>query len=110
MESVLCLTEPPRIVGNYESEISKVAICTGSSGDAIDAAIHNDCDLIVTGDVRHHQAQKAREMRLNIIDAGHYGTEYIFIRNFAGKLRKAIQNRAEILESKVIVNPFDSVL
>ena len=110
VESVLELTEAPRIVGKCDAVISKVAICSGSSGGAIDAAIDNDCDLIVTGDVRHHQAQKSREMGLNIIDAGHYGTEHIFIRNFAGKLRKAIQNRAVILESNAIVNPFDSMI
>jgi putative NIF3 family GTP cyclohydrolase 1 type 2 len=60
--------------------------------------------------VRHHQAQKAREMGLNIIDAGHYGTEYIFVKNFVEKLRKSVQNQVEILESNVIVDPFDFML
>ncbi len=107
VESALNLTKPPQIVGNPDASIRNVAICTGSAGDSIDAAIRNDCDLLITGDVRHHQAQKAREMGLNIIDAGHYGTEYIFVKNFAEKLRKAVQDQVEILESNVIVNPFD---
>lgn len=111
VENVLDLTEPPKIVGSHSATVSTVAVCTGAGGnDAIDAAIFNGCDLFITGDVRHHQAQKAREMGLNIIDAGHYGTEYIFIKNFADKLRKAVQNRVEILESNVIVNPFDSMV
>ena len=110
VESVLNLTEPPKIVGNPDASVLTVAICTGAGGDSLDAVIRNNCDLFITGDVRHHQAQKAREMGLNIIDAGHYGTEYIFIKNFVEKLKKAVSNQVEILESNVIVNPFDSVL
>ena len=110
VESVLNLTKPPKIVGNPDATIVEVAISTGSAGDSIDAAIRNCCDLLITGDVRHHQAQKAREMGLNIIDAGHYGTEYIFVKNFVEKLRKSVQNQVEILESNVIVDPFDFML
>ncbi|GAB1475252.1 Nif3-like dinuclear metal center hexameric protein [Bacillota bacterium] len=111
VETALELTGPPKIVGNQNAVITRVAICTGAGGDSIDAAIRNGCNLFITGDVRHHQAQKAREMGLNIIDAGHYGTEYIFIKNFADKLRKAVNNTAvEILESEVVVNPFDSMV
>lgn len=110
VESVLGLTEPPKVVGNPNATVLTAAICTGAGGDSIDAAIHNDCDLFITGDIKHHQAQKAREMGLNIIYAGHYGTESIFIHNFAEKLRKVVQDQVEILESNVIVNPFDSMV
>lgn len=110
VETSLNLTEAPKIVGDQEAIINKVAICTGAGGDSIDAVIRNDCDLFITGDVRYHQAQKAREMGLNIIDAGHYGTEYIFIKNFAQKLEKAVEGQVEILESNATVNPFDSMV
>ncbi|NLT48744.1 MAG: Nif3-like dinuclear metal center hexameric protein [Clostridiales bacterium] len=110
VESVLNLAEPPKVVGNPNATIRTVGICTGAGGDSIDAAIENGCDLFITGDVKHHQAQKAREMGLNIIDAGHFGTEYIFTQNFAEKLKKAVGDQVEILESNVIVNPFDSML
>lgn len=110
VESVLKLTEPLRIVGNLKSKISTVAISSGAGAFAMDAAIKNRCDLFITGDVKYHQAQKAKEMGLNIIDAGHYGTEYIFIENFANKLRKAVGDKVEIIESASLVNPFDSVV
>lgn len=110
VESVLDLKESPKVVGNPDASVRTVGICTGAGGDSIDAAIENGCDLFITGDVKHHQAQKAREMGLNIIDAGHYGTEYIFTQNFAGKLKKAVGDQVEILESNAIVNPFDSML
>ncbi len=110
VESVLELTEPPKVVGNPSAQIHTVGVCTGAGGDSIDAAIENGCDLFITGDVKHHQAQKAREMGLNLIDAGHFGTEYIFTENFAQKLKKAVGDQVEVLESNVIVNPFDSVI
>lgn len=109
-EKVIKLKEHVRIVGDPEQIIETVAVCTGAGGDSIDAVIRNKCDLYITGDVRHHEAQIAKEMGLCLIDAGHYGTEYFFTENFANQLRKATEGQVEILESNVIVNPFDSVL
>lgn len=110
VEEVLKLTEKPRIVGNPKAKISTVAISSGAGSYALDAVIQNGCDLFITGDVKYHNAQKAKEMGLNVIDAGHYGTEYIFIENFASKLRKAVGDKVEIIESQALVNPFDSVV
>ncbi len=110
VEKVLNLTEKPRVVGDLNAKISNVALSTGSGAESMDAAIQNHCDLFITGDVKYHQAQKAKEMGLNVIDAGHYGTEYIFIENFANILRKAVEGKAEIIESTSLVNPFDSVV
>lgn len=33
----------------------------------------------MTGDIGHHDGIDAVEQGLSVIDAGHYGTEYIFI-------------------------------
>ena len=35
--------------------------------------------MLVTGDIGHHDGIDAVEQGLAVIDAGHYGTEYIFI-------------------------------
>ena len=72
--------------------------------------IKNSCDLFITGDVKHHEAQIAKEMGLCVIDAGHFGTENIFVENFAEKLKKATRDAVEVLEAKSIVNPFDPVI
>ena len=34
-------------------------------------------DTYITGDVKYHEAQHAQELGINIIDAGHFGTESI---------------------------------
>ena len=70
------------------------------------AAIRNGCDLFITGDVRHHEAQIAIEKGICVIDAGHYGTEKIFAENFADKLKKNVGSAIQIIESEINTNPF----
>ena len=36
-------------------------------------------DVLVTGDIGHHDGLDAVAQGLAVIDAGHYGTEYIFM-------------------------------
>ena len=60
-----------------KNRIHKVAICPGSGGDLIDTAIEKGADCYITGDVKYHQAQKAKG-KLSVIDAGHFYTEYPF--------------------------------
>lgn len=110
VEKILKLTEKVRVVGDPDKSIVEVAICTGAGTSSIDAVLKNNCDLFITGDVTHHTAQKAKESGLAVIDAGHYGTEKIFSENFAEKLKKATEDKVEIIESNVIVNPFNSMV
>jgi len=63
-----------RIAGKPES-IERVAVLPGSGGSAIDAAAAAGADVLVTGDVDHHQAQHATDLGLGVIDAGHAPTE-----------------------------------
>lgn len=110
VEELLKLRDHVRIVGDPTKMITTVGLCTGAGGDSIEAAIRNGCDLFITGDVRHHEAQMAKEMGLCIIDAGHYGTESIFSGNFAAKLRKATGDKVDVIESNILVNPFDHMV
>jgi GTP cyclohydrolase I len=110
VEQVLRLKDHVKTVGDPDRLITMVGLCTGAGGDSIEAAIRNGCDLFITGDVRHHEAQMAKEMGLSLIDAGHYGTESIFAENFAEKLRKSTEGKVEIIESNIVVNPFESVV
>lgn len=110
VETVLKLKDHVRLVGSPSKKVTTVGLCTGAGGDSIEVLTPGDCDLYITGDVKHHHAQMAKEIGLSIIDAGHYGTESIFVENFSSTLRKISKGEVEILESKIIVNPFDSVV
>ncbi len=64
-----------RFVGDPEDVVKTVALCSGAGGDGIYSAYHAGADVYVTSDIRHHEAQLAFELGINIIDAGHFETE-----------------------------------
>lgn len=70
--------EHVRIYGEGNKRIRKVAISPGSGGDMISDAIKMGADVLITGDVKHHEALDAMENGISIIDAGHFGTEKLF--------------------------------
>jgi len=63
-----------RVVGNSEQIVRSVAAIGGSGGGEI-SSIPADIDVLVTGDVKYHQALEAQNRGLAIVDAGHAGTE-----------------------------------
>ncbi len=110
IEDALGVKGQMKTSGDMDKMIKTVGLCAGSGIDSMMAAIKNDCDLFLTGDIRHHEAQTAKESGLCVIDAGHYGTERIFTENFAGKLKKAVGTKIEVLESEINSNPFNLVV
>ena len=68
-----------KVFGNLDSMIGRVAVCTGAGKSMIDECIKENCDLLITGDMSYHAALDAVSQGLNIIDAGHYGTEIMFV-------------------------------
>lgn len=67
-----------RFYGNPDREVETAAICTGSGKSMIKDAIRAGADVYVTGDIDHHTGIDAVAEEIAVIDAGHYGTEYIF--------------------------------
>ena len=65
--------------GNEDDRINTVAMVPGSGKDEIGLAAKRGADVIITGDVPYHYAMDSRALNLDIIDAGHYGIEHIFI-------------------------------
>lgn len=64
-----------RYLGNPETLVRTVALCSGSGGDGIYAAFRAGAEVFVTSDIRHHEAQLAAELGLCLIDGGHFETE-----------------------------------
>lgn len=61
--------------GDLNKEIEKVAVMGGSGAFAIDKCIDEKIDLLITGDIKYHDGQKASENNLAILDIGHYNSE-----------------------------------
>ena len=74
-----------RYCGDIKKQVQKIAICSGAGGDVIPAAIGKGADVLITGDTKYHQMLDVKD-DINIIDAGHFGTECIVAELFAGIL------------------------
>ena len=56
-----------------------VAVGGGSCGSMLEETALTGCDTFVTADVKHDQFLRAKELGLNLIDAGHFNTENVVI-------------------------------
>jgi len=71
------------VIGPLDKVIKKVAVCGGSGASLIHKAVFAGADVLVTGDVKYHEAQDALAAGIAIIDAGHFATEQPVIRYVA---------------------------
>ncbi|WP_373217499.1 Nif3-like dinuclear metal center hexameric protein [Ruminococcus sp. 5_1_39BFAA] len=78
-----------KVYGDPEGEVECAAICTGSGKSMLGEALASGADVYVTGDIDHHTGIDAVAQGLYLIDAGHYGTEYIFMDAMKEKLNQA---------------------
>ncbi len=81
-------------------KIKKVAISPGSGKGMSSYAIAAGAQVLITGDITHHDGLDASEDGLTIIDAGHYGTEHIFVKDMKKRLL-AIDSKLEIKTEKL---------
>lgn len=72
-----------RVAGTPEKLVKKVAVCGGSGASLIKEASQAGADVLVTGDVKYHEAQQAIAAGLAIIDAGHFATEQPVVEHLA---------------------------
>lgn len=92
--------------GNLDRVISKIGLCTGAGAEFTEAAAQQGCEAFITGDVKYHQAQDAREMGICLIDAGHYGTEKIFPAVMKIQLEKVLEKDVVVTASEIDLDPF----
>ena len=80
--------EHVKVFGDPEKEICCMAVSPGSGKSAVNPAVLKGADVLVTGDIGHHEGLDAVAQELAVIDAGHYGTEYFFIRDMERFLKR----------------------
>ena len=67
-----------KVFGDLTQTLERVAIVPGSGKDYIQLSVKKNADVLITGDIGHHNGIDALMQGLNVIDAGHYGLEKIF--------------------------------
>jgi dinuclear metal center YbgI/SA1388 family protein len=94
--------------GDENRIIKSIAFINGSGGGSIEKiiGIHNP-DCIITGDVGYHHVKYAIESGAAVIDAGHFGTEFIFKKLLAESVGKVLYDeKIPVVISDVEKNPF----
>lgn len=76
------------VIGPTERNISRVAVCGGSGGSLIQSAVGKGADVLITGDIKYHEAREAVSLGLTVIDAGHARTESVIIPALVRYLRE----------------------
>lgn len=76
------------VYGATDKIVKRVAISPGSGKGMVEHAVQKGADLLITGDIGHHDGIDAVEAGLTVVDAGHYGLEYIFIDYMAKYLER----------------------
>ncbi len=78
-----------RVCGDWERSISRVALLGGAGGDAVYAAKEAGADVLVTGEIKHHQALEAQVLGIAVVEAGHYETERVVLEPLMNRLQEA---------------------
>lgn len=84
-------------------EVSVFAVCSGSGSSMLEYAKNLGADTLITGDVKHDRWVAAENLEMNIIDAGHFGTEKFFYE----PIFKLLKNYAECL--KYEKKPYETI-
>ena len=96
-----------RVFGDLDSPVRTVAVMPGSGGGFIQDALAAGADVMITGDVGHHEGIDAVAQGLAVIDAGHYGIEKLFIYYMEEFMKRELPGvqiyKAEIREPFIVV-------
>lgn len=71
---------------DVKKSVRKIAVSSGTGGSNIFEAAQLGADVLVTGEIRHHEINAANALGVDIIDAGHYKSEDIVISPLVKKL------------------------
>ena len=83
------------VFGDLERQVEYAAVSPGSGRSMLKEADKKKVDVLITGDIGHHEGLDSKDMGFAVIEAGHYGLEQVFI----GHLCEYLEDRAEGVEA-----------
>ncbi|WP_432823576.1 Nif3-like dinuclear metal center hexameric protein [Trichloromonas sp.] len=101
-----------RLVGDPAQRVAKVALCGGSGASLLREAARQGADVLVTGDVKYHEARAAESLGMALIDAGHFATERLMVGELASRLKAEAETRnmnITVIEAEGETDPFRMV-
>lgn len=92
------------VSGPTDGEVTRAACLAGDGGSFVDDAIARRADLLLTGEVKHHDALKAANAGLTVVCALHSNSERITMSRYAQRIREL--SKLEVLVSSADRDPF----
>ncbi|MCP4681755.1 MAG: Nif3-like dinuclear metal center hexameric protein [Desulfobacterales bacterium] len=86
-------TEKLKMVGSGNLQINRIAVVGGSGGNLVSLASEKGAQLLLTGDVSHHNALEAESLGIALLDGGHFLTEKMAFGLFAERLQAMIKEQ-----------------
>lgn len=90
-------SETVRAAGDPQRLVRSAAVCSGSGGSLVEEAIGAGVDVYITGDIKYHEAQRAIEGGLSIIDIGHFASERLIVGPLAAYLRRQAAQHSKVV-------------
>jgi dinuclear metal center YbgI/SA1388 family protein len=67
------------VFGDLNAMVERAAVSPGSGRGMLKEAKNKQVDVLITGDIGHHEGLDSMDMGFAVIEAGHYGLEQVFI-------------------------------
>lgn len=97
-----------QIVGDAERSVSRAVICVGAAGSLPFTLELAESDVIITGEMRHHDALTVLRRGCSAITLGHWASEHPVLELFATNLTMLLP-KLEIVISEVDHDPFSPI-
>ena len=74
----------------HAATVTRAAVCAGAAGELLDAAIRQGAEVVVAGEMRHHDALKAAEAGVTVVCALHSNSERIALEPLRARIAAAL--------------------
>ena len=91
-----------------EGSVTRVAVSSGGGGDAVELYKRYGFDAFVTGEMKHHQFNFAKDSGIAAFDAGHFSTENVVIKPLRDTLASQFPS-VDFIISESYTCPYRSV-
>lgn len=103
-----------RVSGDPDSEVSRVALCTGAGDSLLGHPAVQAADVYITGDLRHHPVSEVQQQRHHasgpaLIDVAHFASEWFFLDQVKSELEQRLPG-VSVSVSDVVTDPWDFVI
>ena len=83
------------VFGELDRQVEYAAVSPGSGRSMLKEADKKKVDVLITGDIGHHEGLDSMDMGFAVIEAGHYGLEQVFI----GHLCEYVETQMEGIQA-----------